>query len=112
MRLLKLVPDNTNVNFLRWRGIAFAISSLLIAASIALLALPHGTSARLAPALLDAGLRVVDLAGDFRLDAAAYLARIMVRDVARLKPRQVAYTCWCDDAGKVRRSLLAAERSP
>ena len=39
MRLLKLVPDNTNVNFLRWRGIAFAISSLLIAASIALLAL-------------------------------------------------------------------------
>ena len=38
MRPLKLVPDNTNINFLRWRGIAFAISSLLIAASIALIA--------------------------------------------------------------------------
>ena len=31
MKLLKLVPDNTNIDFLRWRGIAFAISSLLIA---------------------------------------------------------------------------------
>jgi preprotein translocase subunit SecF len=38
MRLIKLVPDDTNLNFLRWRNIAFAISSLLIAASIALLA--------------------------------------------------------------------------
>jgi preprotein translocase subunit SecF len=38
MRLLKIVPDDTNVDFLRWRGIAFAISSLLIAASIALIA--------------------------------------------------------------------------
>jgi preprotein translocase subunit SecF len=39
MRLLKLVPDNTNIDFLRWRGIAFAISSLLIAGSIALIAM-------------------------------------------------------------------------
>ena len=38
MRLLKLVPDNTNIDFLRWRGVAFTISSLLIAASIALIA--------------------------------------------------------------------------
>ena len=38
MRLLKLVPDNTNIDFLRWRGIAFIISSLLIAASVGLLA--------------------------------------------------------------------------
>ena len=38
MKLLKLVPDNTNIDFLRWRGIAFAISSLLIAGSIFLLA--------------------------------------------------------------------------
>jgi N-acetyl-gamma-glutamyl-phosphate reductase len=41
-------------------------------ASFAFLSLPHGASAGLAPALLDAGLRVVDLAGDFRLPAAAY----------------------------------------
>ena len=38
MRLLKLVPDNTNLDFLRWRTVAIAISSLLIAASIALIA--------------------------------------------------------------------------
>ena len=37
MRLLKLIPDNTNIDFLRWRGIAFSISTLLIVASIALL---------------------------------------------------------------------------
>lgn len=39
MRLLKLVPDNTNIDFLRWRGVAITISGLLIAASIALIAI-------------------------------------------------------------------------
>lgn len=39
---------------------------------VALLALPHGESAALAPRLLEAGTRVVDLAGDFRLPADAY----------------------------------------
>lgn len=39
MRLLKLVPDNTNIDFLRWRGVAITISGLLIAASIALVAI-------------------------------------------------------------------------
>lgn len=38
MRLLKFVPDNTNVDFLRWRGVAITISLLLMAASIALIA--------------------------------------------------------------------------
>jgi preprotein translocase subunit SecF len=38
MRLLKLIPDNTNIDFLRWRNIAMAISMLLMAASIALIA--------------------------------------------------------------------------
>src|SRR5205809_7160166 len=41
-------------------------------ADLAFLALPHGESSKLAPALLDAGLRVIDLAGDFRLPAEAY----------------------------------------
>ena len=37
------------------------------------LALPHGTAMDAAPALLDAGKRVIDLSGDFRLqDAALY----------------------------------------
>ena len=39
---------------------------------VAFLALPHGRSAELAPMLLDAGTRVIDLAGDFRLPASAY----------------------------------------
>jgi preprotein translocase subunit SecF len=38
MRLLKLVPDNTNLDFLRWRTVAIIISTLMIAASIALIA--------------------------------------------------------------------------
>ena len=38
MRLLKLVPDDTNIHFLKWRKLAMAISILMIAASIALVA--------------------------------------------------------------------------
>lgn len=38
MRLLKLVPDNTNIGFLKWRKIAIGISVLLIIASIVLTA--------------------------------------------------------------------------
>ncbi len=37
MKLLKLVPDNTNIGFLKWRNIAFGVSMLLMAASFALL---------------------------------------------------------------------------
>lgn len=36
MKLLKLVPDNTNFRFLRWRKLAMAISLLSIVASIVL----------------------------------------------------------------------------
>ena len=36
MKLLKLVPDNTNIKFLRWRVPFYTISLLLMAASIAL----------------------------------------------------------------------------
>ncbi len=41
-------------------------------ADAAFLALPHGRSAAVAPSLVEAGLRVVDLSGDFRLPAEAY----------------------------------------
>ena len=34
-------------------------------------------------------------------DAAAFLSRIMVKNIAGLKVGQVAYCCWCDEAGKV-----------
>ena len=34
-------------------------------------------------------------------DAAAYLSRVMARNIAKLKPGRVTYCCWCDDEGKV-----------
>ena len=36
MKLLKLIPDNTNIKFLRWRVPFYGVSLLLMAASIAL----------------------------------------------------------------------------
>jgi preprotein translocase subunit SecF len=38
MKLLKLIPDNTNVKFLRWRVPFYVVSLLLMAASIGLVA--------------------------------------------------------------------------
>ncbi len=38
MRPLKLVPDNTNIRFLRWKWVALVISILLLSASVALVA--------------------------------------------------------------------------
>ncbi|MBN8844032.1 MAG: protein translocase subunit SecF [Sphingomonadales bacterium] len=38
MRLLKLVPDDTNIDFLKWRKLASAMSFILVAISIALVA--------------------------------------------------------------------------
>jgi len=39
MRLLKLVPDNTNFPFLKWRNLAIGLSIALILASVALVAI-------------------------------------------------------------------------
>ena len=36
MRLLKMVPDNTNLDFMRWRNLALVLSILLTVASLAL----------------------------------------------------------------------------
>jgi N-acetyl-gamma-glutamyl-phosphate reductase len=47
-------------------------SALAAEASFVCCALPHGASAELAPGLLEAGLRVIDLGGDFRLRAEDY----------------------------------------
>ena len=47
-------------------------AAVAAAADLAFCALPNGTSGALAPRLLEAGMRVVDLAGDFRLPAEAY----------------------------------------
>jgi len=34
-------------------------------------------------------------------DAGAFLARLLVRDVRKLKPGRMSYLCWCDADGKV-----------
>lgn len=34
-------------------------------------------------------------------DAAAFLARVMVKDINKLKVGRCTYLCWCDDYGKV-----------
>ena len=34
MKLLKLVPENTNLDFMRWRNVALILSILATAASI------------------------------------------------------------------------------
>jgi len=41
MRLLKIIPDNTNIGFVRVRFIAFAVTTLLTIAAVALVAI-HG----------------------------------------------------------------------
>ena len=41
MRLLKIIPDNTNIGFVRVRHIAFAITALLTIAAVALVGV-HG----------------------------------------------------------------------
>jgi preprotein translocase subunit SecF len=38
MKLLKLVPDNTNIDFMKWRNVALVLSILVTAASLALTA--------------------------------------------------------------------------
>jgi preprotein translocase subunit SecF len=38
MKLLKLVPDNTNIDFMKWRNVALVLSILVTVASIALTA--------------------------------------------------------------------------
>jgi N-acetyl-gamma-glutamyl-phosphate reductase len=47
-------------------------AAIIDLADVVFSSLPHGVCAVLAPALLDAGVRVIDLAGDFRLAAGAY----------------------------------------
>ncbi len=68
--------------FPRFRGAAGAELAFMVpdadeiaatGAEVAFLALPHGVAAEIARALLDRGLRVIDLSADFRLrDAAVY----------------------------------------
>jgi N-acetyl-gamma-glutamyl-phosphate reductase len=56
------------------------------------LALPHGESQRLAPKLVEAGLKVIDLSGDFRFpDTAVYEKWYQQEHVAKGWAEQVVY---------------------
>lgn len=46
---------------------AIGVESMKEKADVVFLATPHGVSAELTPKLLDAGLKVIDISGDFRL---------------------------------------------
>jgi N-acetyl-gamma-glutamyl-phosphate reductase len=48
------------------------VADLAEVADVAFCSLPHGGSAALAPTILEAGVKVIDLAGDFRLPASSY----------------------------------------
>ena len=39
MKLLKLVPDNTNIDFMRWRNVALAVQTLMVIAALTLVAM-------------------------------------------------------------------------
>jgi N-acetyl-gamma-glutamyl-phosphate reductase len=59
-----------------WKGDITPLSpETLREADVVFLALPDATAAELAPALVDAGVRVIDLSGAFRLTSAAGRAR-------------------------------------
>ncbi|BBO80561.1 N-acetyl-gamma-glutamyl-phosphate reductase [Desulfosarcina ovata subsp. sediminis] len=64
------------------------------AADVVFLALPHKASMGMAPALLDAGLRVVDLSADFRFhNQAAYEAHYQPHSCADRLPQAVYGLC-------------------
>src|SRR5437868_14190803 len=60
-----------------WNGTIVPLSSEALAseADVVFLALPDGAAAEIAPALVDAGVRVIDLSGAFRLRDAALRGR-------------------------------------
>ena len=50
MKLLKLVPDNTNIDFMRWRNLALILSILATVASLSLVAARASTWASISSA--------------------------------------------------------------
>jgi N-acetyl-gamma-glutamyl-phosphate reductase len=75
-------------------------------ADVAFLALPENASAEIAPALLDAGMRVVDLSGAFRLRDAA--ARSRWYPATPSMPDAVAYGLTEFERGAIARARLVS----
>ena len=72
-----------------WDGTVVPLNAAAFAADVAFLALPEAASAELAPVLLSAGLRVIDLSGAFRLRDDA--GRSQWYPATRALPNDVAY---------------------
>src|SRR5579864_1129134 len=91
-----------------WSGeiTPLALDALAADADIVFLALPDAAAAELAPALVDAGVRVVDLSGAFRLRDAAARAR-WYPETHRL-PEAIAYGLTEHARGAVARAQLVA----
>src|SRR3954463_1567394 len=91
-----------------WNGtiVPLSAASLARAAAVVFLALPDSAAAELGPALTDAGVRVVDLSGAFRLRDADARAR-WYPETQRL-PQGVAYGLTERERGAVARARLVA----
>src|SRR5580765_5287505 len=91
-----------------WDGVVVPLSpeSLASDADIVFLALPDAAAAELAPALVDAGVRVIDLSGAFRLRNDAVRAK-WYPETTRL-PDGVAYGLTERERGAVVRARLVA----
>ncbi len=91
-----------------WNGpiTPLAPEALATDADVVFLALPDAAAAELAPALVDAGVRVIDLSGAFRLRQADARAR-WYPDTHRL-PDGVAYGLTERERGAVARARLVA----
>ncbi len=82
----------TSLLWKEWAGY-FAVRSFDIHAEREYYAFRHGCG------LIDVTpLFKYDVRGQ---DACAFLSYLSVRDIARLKPQQVAYLCWTDQHGKI-----------
>src|SRR3954469_11773300 len=91
-----------------WNGtiVPLSPSALASEADLVFLALPDSAAAELAPALVDAGVRVIDLSGAFRLRDEAARAK-WYPDTHKL-PAGIAYGLTERERGAIARAHLAA----
>jgi len=91
-----------------WNGTVVPLSpeTLVSEADVVFLALPDSAAAELAPALVDAGVRVIDLSGAFRLRDDA--ARAKWYPETRRMPAATAYGLTERERGSVARAQLVA----
>ena len=91
-----------------WNGTVVPLSreTLVSEADVVFLALPDSAAAELAPALVDAGVRVIDLSGAFRLRDEA--ARAAWYPETHRMPAAVAYGLTERERGSVARAQLVA----